>query len=200
MTAPPPLPASSVRTAPPRDAAQGFVTGLAWLTIALGGLGVATGLLQLLPASAPSDPNLQLMLDALRGGTLPLPPMLRWTLAHAVEISLVSIVLSALLLWLGWGLLKRLEWARLGFIAYLLVGTVLTFGIVWLVPAVIEQMVAMQPGLSSPDQPLPPELTGLKTMATAFSAGIAVVFAALHGAIAWKLCTAAVRRQFKPLV
>ncbi|MET1023161.1 MAG: hypothetical protein ABWX87_02510 [Pseudoxanthomonas sp.] len=196
MNAPPPLPASTARPVPPRDAAQGFVTVLAWLTIALGALGVGTGLLQLLPAPGGRDPNIQLLLEALRGGGLPLPPMLRWTLAHTLEISLVSLVLSALTLWLGWGLLRRLEWARLGFIVYLVVGTVLTFGLVWLLPAMIEQTLSMQFALQSPGQPLPPELAGMTTVAAVFSGCVAVVFAVLHGGIIWKLCTAAVRAQF----
>lgn len=175
------------------------MTVLAWLTIALGALGVGSGVLQLLPAQAANDPNLQLLMDALRTGTLPLPPILRWTMAHNLELSLASIALSALTLWLGWGLLRRREWARLGFIASLVAGTVLTFGIVWLVPALIEQTLSLQPGLQSPGQPLPPELASMKTIATVFSAGIAVVFAGLHGGIIWKLCTQAVRVQFKPM-
>jgi hypothetical protein len=196
MTAPPPVPPPPTHPASPWHQ-QGFVTGLAWLTIALGVLGVGTGLLELLPAQGAGDPNLQQLMDALRTGTLPLPPMLRWTMAHSVGISLAGIVLSALTLWLGWGLLRREEWARLGFIAYLIVGTALTFGIVWLVPALITQTLALQPGLQSPGQPLAPELASMKSMATVFSAGIAVVFAALHGAIIWKLCTRAVRAQFE---
>jgi hypothetical protein len=196
MNAPPPLPASSATPAPARDATQGFVTVLAWITIALGALGLAYGLLQMLTSTVMTADTYQRLLDPMGTGQVALPPLLRWSMEHNLAIGLVQALGSALTLWLGWGLLRRREWARLGFIAYLVVGTVLTFGLIWLVPAVVEQTLSMQFGLQSPGLPLPPELAAMTTVATAFSAVIVVVFAGLHGGIIWKLCTAAVRAQF----
>ncbi len=198
MSTPPPLPAPPSRPSSPRDAAQGFVNGLAWITLVLGALGVASGLLQMLPSAAMTDASFQRLLDPLGTGQVRVPPMLLWAMEHNLQISLAGIGLSAPMLWLGWGLLRRVEWARVGFIAYLAIGTLMTFGLVWLVPAMVDALLSMQVGLQTPGQRLPPELAGMKTTATAFSAVIALVFAGLHGGIAWKLSTPAVRAQFRP--
>jgi hypothetical protein len=196
MNPSPPPSASPSRTSPPCDGTQGFVTALAWITIALGGLGIGYGLLQtLLAALLPTGGSARL-LDPLGGGQLQLPPLLRWSMDHDLQIGLVELLGSALSLWLGWGLLRRAEWARRGLIACLVVGSLMIFGTAWLVPALVEATVSMQLGLQSPGRPLPPELAGIKTWATAFGAVLALVFAALHGAIIRKLCTAAVRAQF----
>jgi hypothetical protein len=196
MNAPPALPASPTPSPgrPPGDAARGFVSGLAWISIAMGALGVGSGLLELLAAQASTAEGVQQLLGALGGGALALPPMLRWTLEHSVEISLVSIVLSALMLWLGWGVLRRREWARVGFIFFLAVGALLPFGLAWLLPALVASTLSAQLGLQP--QQLPPELAGMKTAMAAFGTIVALVLAALHGAIIRTLCTPAVRGQF----
>lgn len=181
---------------PPGDGAQRFVNGLAWISIAMGALGLGSGLLELLAAQASTAEGVQQLLGALGGGALALPPMLRWTLEHSVEISLAGIVLSAPMLWLGWGLLRRREWARVGLIACLLAGSAATFGLIWLVPEVLDQTLSMQLDLQAPDQPLPPELAGVEDAAMVMSLAAALALAALHGALIWKLCTPAVRGQF----
>lgn len=198
MNAPPPLPAPPMPSPgmPPGDGARGFVTGLAWISIAMGALGVGSGLLELLAAQASTAEGVQQLLGALGGGALALPPMLRWTLEHSVEISLAGIVLSAPMLWLGWGLLRRREWGRVGFIVFLAIGTLLTFGLVWLVPALVDSTLSAQLGLQAPGQRLPPELAGVEDAAMVMSLAVALVLAALHGAIIWTLCTPAVRGQF----
>ncbi len=197
MNTPPPLPASPARVASPGDGARSFVTVLAWITIGLGALGVAYGLLQILMAAlVPADSYLQL-LDPLGTGQMQLPSLLRWSLEHTLGLGLAEILLSALMAWLGLGLLRRREWARVGFIAYLALGTLLTFAGLWSVPALMDASLSMQASLMAPGQPIPPELAGLKTLMTIFSVAVALVFTALHGGIIWKLCTAAVRDQFR---
>lgn len=186
---PPPLPGAAPS---PRSGAQGFVTVLAWITLALAAVGLAYGALQMVMAGLVSSPAyLQLFEPAG-----PMPPLMRWMLTHYFEIGLAEVIASLLLAWLGWGLLKRREWARLAFIAYLALGTLLTYGSLWYVPAMTEASLAMQPGLGGAGGALPPELAGLKTAAMIFSVIVALVFTALHGAIIWKLCTAPVRAQF----
>lgn len=194
MNAPPPLPASP--TPPPGDGAQRFVSGLAWITIALGALCVGLGLLEMLPSPAMGPDEVQRLLDPLGTGQVQVPPILRWTMAHALEISLAETLLSAPMLWLGWGLLRRREWARVGFIVSLVIGALMAFALIWLVPAVFDAVLSMQPGLQVPAQTLPPELAAIKTAARGFSAILALALAALHGALIWKLCTPAVRGQF----
>lgn len=187
---PPPLPGASPS---PRSGAQGFVTVLAWITLALAAAGVAYGALQMAMAGLMSNPAYLQLLDPAGA----MPPLMRWMLTHYFEIGLVEAIASLLLAWLGWGLLKRREWARVVFIAYLALGTLLTYGSLWYVPAMTEASLAMQPGLAGAGGALPPELAGLKTFALVFSVVVALVFTALHGAIIWKLCTAPVRAQFR---
>lgn len=196
MNTPPSLPAAPAHATPARDATQGFVSVLAWVTIALGVFGVAYALLQMASAAVMTPETYERLLDPLGTGHVVLPPLLRWSMEHSLGIGVVEAFGSALMLLLGWGLLRRREWARLGFIAYLALGTVLSFGIIWLLPEVIDQTLSMQWNAQAPGQPMPAELAGMKTVMTAFSAFIAVAFAGLHGGIIWKLCTNAIRRQF----
>lgn len=181
---------------PPGDGAQRFVSGLAWITIALGALGVGLGLLEMLPSPAMGPDEVQRLLDPLGTGRVQVPPILRWTMAHALEISLAETLLSAPMLWLGWGLLRRQEWARVGYVVSLVIGALMAFALTWLVPAVFDAVLSMQPGLQVPAQALPPELAAIKAAARGFSAILALALAALHGALIWKLCTPAVRGQF----
>jgi len=197
MNIPPPLPASPTSAASPERGARSFVTVLAWITLGLGALGVAYGLLQMLIAALmPADSYLRLV-DPLGTGQVQLPSLLRWSLEHNLEIGIAEAILSALMAWLGLGLLRRWEWARMGFIVYLGLGTLLTFGGIWYVPALMDASLSMQAGLLAPGQPIPPELAGMKTLMTIFSVVVALVFTALHGGIIWKLCTPAVRNQFR---
>lgn len=185
---PPPLPS---QTPSPRSGAQGFVTILAWITLALGGVGVAYGALQMAMSGVMSNPAF--LASFAQSG---LPPLMQWMLTHYFEIGLVEVIASLLLACLGWGLLKRREWARLAFIAYLALGTLLTFAGIWYVPAMTEASLSMQAGLMGAGEAMPPELAGLKTFMVVFSVIVALVFTALHGGIIWKLCTAQVRAQF----
>jgi len=188
----PPSPSRSTRSGP-----QGFVTVLAWITIVLGILGVAYGLLQLLVAAlVPADAYLQ-MLDPLGTGQVDVPPLLRWVLTHNGLIGTIEAIASLLLTGLGFGVLRRREWARLGFIWYLVLATVMTFGGIWLVPATLDASLASQAALLSPDGSVPPELAPIRTLALVFSVIVAVVFSVLHGAIIWKLSTGPVRAQFQ---
>lgn len=108
---------------------------LAWITIALGALGMGCALLRLLmavlmavlmpPGSYPR------LFDPLGTGQVQPPCLLRWSLEHNLEIGIAESVLSALAPWLGLGLLRRWEWARLAFVAYLALGTLPTFGGIW---------------------------------------------------------------------
>jgi hypothetical protein len=192
---PPPLPSASPATPSPRSGAQGFVTVLAWITLVLGGLGVAYGALQMaLSGLMSSDAYLQLLTPA---GSAPLPPLMHWMLTHYFETGLFEVIASVLLGWLGWGLLKRREWARLTFIAYLALGTLMTFGGIWYLPAMMDASLSMQASLMAPGEGMPPELEGFRKLMLVFSVVVALVFTALHGGIIWKLCTAGVRVQFQ---
>ncbi len=85
--APPALPARS-----------SFVTGMAWISIALGVLGAVSGLLQ--AAMLPALP-LDAMMQSLAGAEMTLPPALAWLFSHLQLLNLLSLLSSALFAWVS---------------------------------------------------------------------------------------------------
>lgn len=182
MNTPPPLPAA------------GFVTVLARISLVLAALAVAWALAQMVLAL--------LMPDAavLRLAAQPeVPPGLVWTLEHRHALSLTLLLVSLLGLAVAWGMLRRHEWARLAFIGLLVAGAALNFAGLALIGPFFDGLLGMFPAqmLDSPDgQQLVAQMRFNRQVTFASSLAGAVVFAALHGWIAWKLCTPAVRAEF----
>jgi len=190
VSLPPPIPGVVARPG------NSFVTVLAWISIALALLGVAYGSLQtVMGLVMPQDYFLR-MLNPY-GGELPqLPPLMHWIYTHTLLMGLLMTVLSAVFLWVSWGVLRRREWGRKGFIAVLVLGALWQFAGVLAIPQFIEGTLAIQAGALPPGQSLPPELEGFMTAAMLMGGVVAVVFAGLHAWIVWKLCTPAVRAEF----
>ncbi|MGH8026253.1 MAG: hypothetical protein ACREO0_05930, partial [Pseudoxanthomonas sp.] len=126
-----------------------------------------------------------------------LPPLMHWLYTHTLLMGVLMLALSALFLWVSWGVLKRREWGRKGFIAILVIGTLWQFGSIWMLPQVLEGTLAMQAGAFPQGQAMPPELESFMTAAMMMGGVVALVFAALHLWIIWKLCTPAVRAEFE---
>ena len=93
---------------------------------------------------------------------------------------------------MSWGLLKRREWGRLGFIAFLALGALAGIvGAAWF-GHVLDGLAGAQAGLAETD-PLFGQIQAV--MRAAMWLG-AIAVALLHGAIVWKLCTPATRAEF----
>lgn len=182
MSAPPPLPAS------------GFVTALARISLVLAALGLAWALAQMFMALL--MPDAAVLRIAAQPGV---PPGLVWMLERRHVLSLALLLFSLLCLAVAWGLLKRREWARLAFIGLLVAGAALNFAGLALIGPFFDGLLGMFPApmLDTPDgQQLVAQMRFNRQATFASSLAGAVVFAALHGWIAWKLCTAAVRAEF----
>ena len=194
-TLPPPIPDTAPPVARPRTS---FVTVLAWISIAAAAFGVLGSAVQLvLGLVMPADYQLRLLNPY--GGDLPeLPPSMAWYYAHPVIVASVGLAGSALLLWASWGLLKRREAARKGFIALVAVFTAYQFGIVAFVPDFIAGSFALHAGSLPPGQSMPPELEQIMGLFTWVALAVVLVFAVLHAWIVWKLCTPSVRAEFRP--
>ena len=164
-----------------------FVTALAWTSLALGVLGTASGLLQAvsLPLVQPET-----FLQGFAQNGPALPSALTWTFAHLQAINGVSTALSALFAWTSWGLLRRREWARRAFIAFLALGALGGFIGVAMVQNLLGWMAEL--GAFEAD----PALAGIAMAMRIAAIGAALLIALLHAAIAWKLCTRAVRAEF----
>ncbi len=192
---PPPVPAAP---AVQRRPGASFVTVLAWISIVAGALGVTYSVVQLLTGLFVPEFQMQMLNPA--GAELPaLPPVMQWYYDNTVWLALGSLLMSAALLAVARGLLRRREWARLGFIALLVLGTLWQLGMVWMVPQIIEGTLAVQMAMLPPGEldDLGGFMQSMTTMFTAVTAVVVLVFAALHAWIVWKLCTGPVRAEFE---
>jgi hypothetical protein len=186
---PPPIPGNA-------RPSSSFVTVLAWISIALALLGLLYGLMQtVMGLVLPADFYLR-MLNPYGGEPPRLPPLMHWMYTNTLLMGVLMLVLSAIFLWVSWAVLKRREWGRKGFIAILVIGTLWQFACIFALPQFIEGMLAIQAGALPQGQTMPPELEGFMTAAMLMGGVVAVVFAALHLWIVWKLCTPAVRAEF----
>lgn len=179
-----------------------FVSVLAWISIALGILGILYATMQVLAGLLlPSDFYLR-MLNPYGGEPPPLPPLMYWLYTHTLLMGLLTLAVSTVFLWVSWGLLKRREWGRKAFIALLVLGTLWQFGSIGLLPQILEGTLAAQAGALPPGQVMPPELqemmANMMTAVMVMGAGMALAFGALHAWIIWKLCTPAIRSEFQP--
>lgn len=173
-----------------------FVTVLAWISIVLALFGLIYGLVQtVMGLVLPADFYLR-MLNPYGGEPPTLPPLMHWIYTNTLLMGLSMLVLSAIFLWVSWGVLKRREWGRKGFIAVLVIGTLWQFACIFALPQFIEGMLAIQGGALPQGQSLPPEFEGFMTAAMLMGGLVALVFAGLHVWIIWKLCTSTVRAEF----
>ncbi|HZV37534.1 MAG TPA: hypothetical protein VFF96_02175 [Pseudoxanthomonas sp.] len=185
----PPLPAQ------PRPAGS-FVTVIGWIAFALALLGAFYGLTQVLGGLfMPKDFYLRMMNPA--GQPMSLPPLMRWFYTHTLLIGIVELVLSSLFAWVAWNLLKRRDWARIAFIAFLLLGMAWQLGSLWMMRQMVEGMLAAQNAAMPPGQAMPEEFAETMTnMAMLMGSAVGLLIAALLGGVAWKLCTRKVRTEF----
>ncbi|MFC3654494.1 hypothetical protein FZ025_10075 [Xanthomonas hyacinthi] len=184
---PPPLPAARN---PMIDtmAKISLVVGVVWLLSALGQL----ALLALLPD------------DALQGVVLrigiTLPALLQWCLDHLLALSLLSALLALLFSAAAWGLLRRREWARLSFVAFL-VGTALanfaSLPLLWQFFGAMQQMLPEAMRHSADGAQLLGQLQTGRMVGIATATATALVFAALHGWIVYQLYRPTIRAEFR---
>lgn len=172
----------------------GFVTPLAAISLALGGLGLASNALQLLVAW--SLPASGLAAGLLPPG-LPVPAPLAWLEAHLAGLSLAGMLGSAVLAWMSWGLLQRREWARRAFIAGLALTALADF-------AVLPLLDGLFTGVADGAMPSGVDAGSLRATLHALEQALfwsclagAVLIAALHAWIGWQLCRPAIRAEFR---
>jgi hypothetical protein len=171
-----------------------FINVLAWVFILLAAGGVIMGLIQNLVVhfwppladlvrqhqTAPTGAGL-FSIQRLIVGNLP-------------AIMLANLLLSALVLLAAIGLLRRRNWARLLFIALMLLG------IVWAAASFIMVLQADPLAAALPEVPpeYQPVMAGARTPSLLAGGIFTVLFCALLGWIAWRLSAADVARQFRP--
>ncbi|QDI05060.1 hypothetical protein E4A48_16395 [Xanthomonas cerealis pv. cerealis] len=184
---PPPLPAA--RNPIIDTMAQiSLVVGVVWLLYALGQLAV----LALLPDGA-------LQAVVLRIG-MPLPALLQWCLDHMLALSLLSALLALLFSAAAWGLLQRREWARLGFVAFLVVTALANFAslpLLWQFFGAMQQMPPEAMRHSADGTQLLDQLQAGRMISMATATVTSLVFAVLHGWIVYQLYRPTIRAEFR---
>lgn len=171
-----------------------FVTVMAQISIVLGIVGTVYGLLQAVVIAVLFGS------ESVRGvfAEIPaegVPPFGQWLIAHLPAAGWGFMLMSVVFLAASVGLLKRYEWGRLLFIAFMLVGAAVNFLGVWMLDAVFEWLQSLP--ISAESAPVQAELAQLRITLLVATAGSAIVFAALHGWIVHQLCTRAVRSEFQ---
>ncbi|MEO8366250.1 MAG: hypothetical protein ABI538_08590 [Pseudoxanthomonas sp.] len=170
-----------------------FVTVMAWISLALGLAGVASGIVQgLMLLAMPTDRMVQELLGVIAPG-VELPSALRWTFAHLGLLNFLSLLSSALFAAVSYGLLKRLEWGRMGFVLFLaasaLAGLLGAFALV--------HVLSLASGMASADiAEIDPTFEQLQSAMKVVMVVAAILVAILHGAIIWKLYRAEIRAEF----
>ena len=191
-TLPPPLPGSA-RKSP----AASFVDVLGKISILLGVLGVVYAIGQWAVLMVLPD---DLLARAFPNGSAQLPPlpsMLRWLLDHLDAMAWLTLASSVLFLVVSWGVLKRNDAARLGFIAIMVLGTLMNFASIVLLLQVLDWVNQIGTSLQVEGQGMPGQMQASNAVSMGMGVISALAFAALHGWIVYKLCTPAVRAQFK---
>jgi type II secretory pathway component PulF len=190
-TLPPPLPGTARKSA-----AANFVDVLGKISLLLGVLGVLYALAQWAVLMLLPDDFMQRAFATAGEQLPPLPSMLRWLLDHLDAMAWIALLSALLFLLASWGVLKRNNTARLGFIALMVLGTLMNFASI----ALLMQMVAWMDQLGTHLQEQGQGMAGQMQASNAISMGMgvasALAFAALHGWIIYKLCTPAVRAEF----
>lgn len=181
----------------PRDAATGFIDVTAKLSLLMAALSIAWSLLQLLIV------GLLQRLDIagwLQQQDVPVPAAIQWAAQHMLSLTLLLLLASLAFLAVSWGLLKRREWGRIGFIVFLLLVALANFAFLPLIQDVFNGMYRLVPAefLDSPQgQEMHAQLRFSQWTALLTAGVTAVAFAVLHGWLVIKLQRVDVRRQFR---
>jgi hypothetical protein len=191
-TLPPPLPGSA-RKSP----AANFVDVLGKISILLGVVGVVYAIGQWAVLMVVPDDFLERAFASASAELPPLPSMLRWLLDHLDAMAWLTLASSVLFLVVSWGVLKRNDAARLGFIVIMVLGTLMNFASIVLLLQVLDWINQIGTSLQVEGQGMPGQMQASNAVSMGMGVISALAFAALHGWIIYKLCTPAVRAEFK---
>lgn len=180
---------------PPPLPRTGLVPVMARISLVLGAVGVAWALVQTVLALLLPDAAV-----AALARRPEIPSGAVWLLEHRVSLSLLTVLLSVLFLVSAWGLLRRQEWARQAFIAFLVGGALLNAAGLAVIDHVFDTLLAMFPADMLGTQEgrefvAQMEVSRLVAWATGVVGVLAV--AVLHGWIVWKLCVPPARDEFR---
>jgi hypothetical protein len=175
---------------------SGFITGLAWTFIGLGGFATLIAVLQniMLALAFPVDEMRSVMAEADK--THPMPGVFRFMFDNFRLFFASFLALSALTLVSAIGLLKRKNWARLLFVA------IMAIGLLWnlaglAMPFFMSSWLPAMPDTAPAD--FRDQFDLMWKIMTAFTVLIALVFAGLFGWVIKRLVSEDIKREFLAL-
>ena len=171
-----------------------FVTIMAWISLAFGLVGVASGIIQgVMLLAMPADRMLQDLLGAI-APEAQLPSAMLWIFGNLGLLNFLSLLSSALFAAVSYGLLKRFEWGRMGFVLFLAASALIgVFGAARLRPLPVPGQRRHDRHRDHRNRPHFPSLQSAMKMAMIVAA---LLIAVLHGAIIWKLYRPEIRAEF----
>jgi len=170
-----------------------FVTVMAWISLALGLMGVVSGILQgAMLLALPTDRMVQDFLAMVAPGAQ-LPSAMAWVFGNLGLLNFLSLLSSVLFAAVSYGLLKRFEWGRVGFALFLAASALA--GIVG--AAVFAHFLSVaydmnDAGIAGID----PAFQRMQSAMKVAMVVAALLVAVLHGAIIWKLYRPEIRAEF----
>lgn len=165
-----------------------LLLGVLWLLYALGQVLLVMALPMLpLPADASA---------VLRPTELRLPPLLQWCWDHLLALSWLQVVLALGFCAASWALQRRREWARLAFVAFLVLTALANFVSLPLLWELFDVLQAWLPQGADTTE-LQAELRTGRITSMFTAAATCVAFLALHGWIVYLLCRPSVRAEFR---
>jgi len=171
-----------------------FVTVMAWISLALGVAGVASGIVQgVMLLAMPTDRMLHDFLGAV-APEAQLPPAMLWVFGNLGLLNFLSLLSSALFAVVSYGLLKRFEWGRVGFVLFLAASALLGLS----GAAVFVHFLALASGgmTAAEIADIDPAFQSIQSAMKVVVIVAALLIAILHGAIIWKLYRPGIRAEF----
>ena len=161
-----------------------FVTVMAWISLALGVAGMASGIVQgMMLLAMPTDRMLHDFLGVI-APEAQLPPAMLWVFGNLGLLNFLSLLSSALFAMVSYGLLKRFEWGRVGFVLFLAASALAGLS----GAAVFVHFLSLTSGMAGADiAAIDPAFQSLQSAMKTAMVVAALLIAVLHGAIIWKL-------------
>ncbi len=184
-----PISTSATSTAPARSR---FITVLAWSFIVLGGLSSLVSLLQLYLVYA-FTPLQELKVSFASSAEFQsLPLAISFVVMHIELLFSLLLLLSVFSLVTGIGLLQRKNWARLCFIALMLIAIAWNCINLALSYTVMSQLSASSAGLSN----LATSVEAIQNIVMLAGVVFNLAFSASFAWLAWRVCRPAIKAEF----
>lgn len=182
---------------PPPTTSTSFIDVTARLSLLLGALSVLWSVFQLLLAALLQRFDLGAWMLQQE---IPVPAALHWAAQHVLALSLLLLGASLAFVAVSWGLLRRREWGRTGFIVFLVLAALANFAFLPLIQELFNGLYTLVPAeLSGSPQgrEVHAQLRLSHWLALLVAAISAVALAALHGWLVMMLRRPEIRRQFR---